>query len=451
MNEYHNTKKKNSEKGQALVLMVIGMVALLGFTALAVDGGMVYSDRRHAQNAADASSLAGGGAAALVLENNYVNYINWSCGGNVLPALTAAETAAIGRAGDNGYAIDADMTDNHGVDAVCDQQFNGSWLDKYIDIITMITADTDTAFAHFVFSGPLRNTVTAVTRVRPRAPLAFGHAIVSVNETQDCNGNQNGVIFGGSIDVEVHGGGIFSNGCMSGNGNGLNVNVDPGNIVHVGEYENNHGSNFYPSPSQGTGGPLPRASFIIPPPDCSQVDNYVHPSNEYRNGADGHIPSGNYSEIKMNGEVILEGGGLYCMYGDFDAGNNNLTVDPPNEGVTIYLKEGSFITNGYGIVRLSAPPIYPDPSPALPGILMYLDETNSGLVKLRGNSNSWFVGTILAPGGTIDIAGTTEHDADQFNTQLIGKDVVIGGNADININFNGSELYMKPTTLELHQ
>jgi uncharacterized membrane protein len=52
-------RKHPSESGQAIVLLAISIVVLLGFTALAVDGGMIFSDRRHAQNAADAAALAG--------------------------------------------------------------------------------------------------------------------------------------------------------------------------------------------------------------------------------------------------------------------------------------------------------------------------------------------------------------------------------------------------------
>jgi uncharacterized membrane protein len=63
-------KRHSSESGQVLVLLVLGVVVLFGFAALAVDGGMVYSDRRHAQMGSDASSLAGGGAAALYMENH---------------------------------------------------------------------------------------------------------------------------------------------------------------------------------------------------------------------------------------------------------------------------------------------------------------------------------------------------------------------------------------------
>jgi Flp pilus assembly protein TadG len=54
---------KKSEVGQAMIFIVIGFIVILGFVGLAIDGGMVFSDRRHAQNAADASSLAAGGKA----------------------------------------------------------------------------------------------------------------------------------------------------------------------------------------------------------------------------------------------------------------------------------------------------------------------------------------------------------------------------------------------------
>ncbi|MCI0553607.1 MAG: pilus assembly protein TadG-related protein, partial [Anaerolineae bacterium] len=49
---------KNSEKGQALVLIALAAVGLFAFAALAIDGGRVFSDRRHAQNAADTAALA---------------------------------------------------------------------------------------------------------------------------------------------------------------------------------------------------------------------------------------------------------------------------------------------------------------------------------------------------------------------------------------------------------
>src|SRR5512142_51844 len=51
-------KTKNHERGQALIIIVFALIGLFGITALAVDGGMAYSDRRNAQNAADSAALA---------------------------------------------------------------------------------------------------------------------------------------------------------------------------------------------------------------------------------------------------------------------------------------------------------------------------------------------------------------------------------------------------------
>ncbi len=55
-----NAKYHDSEKGQAIVFLVLGLVVFLGFVALAIDGGMALADRRHSQNSADASSLSPG-------------------------------------------------------------------------------------------------------------------------------------------------------------------------------------------------------------------------------------------------------------------------------------------------------------------------------------------------------------------------------------------------------
>ena len=53
------------ERGQAIIIIAMMMVVLMTFLALAVDGGNAYLHRRQAQNASDASSIAG---AALMLE-----------------------------------------------------------------------------------------------------------------------------------------------------------------------------------------------------------------------------------------------------------------------------------------------------------------------------------------------------------------------------------------------
>jgi Tfp pilus assembly protein PilX len=47
------------EHGQTLLIFVLALTVLLGFTAMAIDVGLFFQDRRHLQNTADAAALAG--------------------------------------------------------------------------------------------------------------------------------------------------------------------------------------------------------------------------------------------------------------------------------------------------------------------------------------------------------------------------------------------------------
>ena len=50
---------EREERGQALIVIVFALIGLLVVAGLAIDGGMVFLDRRRMQNAADAAALAG--------------------------------------------------------------------------------------------------------------------------------------------------------------------------------------------------------------------------------------------------------------------------------------------------------------------------------------------------------------------------------------------------------
>ena len=47
------------ERGQTLLMFVLALGVLMGFVAMAIDIGLLYEDRRHLQNSADAMALAG--------------------------------------------------------------------------------------------------------------------------------------------------------------------------------------------------------------------------------------------------------------------------------------------------------------------------------------------------------------------------------------------------------
>ena len=128
-----NQKSTSTESGQVLVILVLAIVGLLAFAALAIDGGLIYADRRGAQNAADASVLAGGYRVANTLEDYTlqfsIDYSNWNCA-EVQAVLDIAEPEAVQQALKNNYAIEGDSS----VNMTCHpgEDF-GSYIDKYVE------------------------------------------------------------------------------------------------------------------------------------------------------------------------------------------------------------------------------------------------------------------------------------------------------------------------------
>lgn len=433
--------QQKSEKGQALIFIVIGFVVLLGFVGLAIDGGRVYSDRRHAQNSADAASLAGGAAAALTMENSRLFYEAYDCGqddGRLTEAIQAAYNAAIARAASNGFTIDTDVSDFHGVTVVCGVDTSSGFVDKYMDVTVDLTTVTHAYFAQLFANESLKSQVFAVTRVRPRIPFAWGHAVVALGK-QDCSGNKYGTIFGGTSEVTIVGGGVFSNGCMNGNGQPFNVTVTGGTIMYAGELDPGNGHWSYEN--GGTGGnypthalhPLPDNATEIPRPDCND-------------------PRAHVVTTLRESDFPLPYPGLWCVTGSADIkinGGEICAVDCNNPGrVTIVFDHANVeINGGKALVKLSSPENTPDPSPAVPGLLFYMAE---GSLDITGNNTTYLEGTIYAPNGEIKMHGTAGMKP-TFNTQLVGEHVDVAGNYDMDIVFDQGRSYQIPTGIELNR
>jgi hypothetical protein len=329
------------------------------------------------------------------------------------------------------------------VETDCGEQDNITWTEKYIDVITNITRDTNTTFAHFVYGGLMRNQVEAVTRVRPRAQLSFGNAVVALRE--DCpNSNTGGVHFDGNASLLVRGGGVFSNACMVAGGS-VSVGVTDGEIACTGSncLTINGGpvlhddDDVFEEGSQA----IPAWSYQVPPPDCSQV-----PERGSHSGS-GDIRQGRYTDIRVNSansELNLAPG-LYCLSGDFTI--NGGTVN--GQGVTFYLTSGDFDVAGGVTINISAP-YCTDCDPEIPGMLIYLAEGNTGEVSLLGTSDSNYEGTVYAPDGMIE-AGGTGSELSEIHAQLVGDTVKLHGTTEVNIIYRGGQNYEVPSILELYK
>lgn len=425
---------KNSKPGQIIVIMAIVLIILLGFTAVAIDGSMIYSDRRYAQNVADASVLAGAGMAAQYMENHHVKYENFSCVDNtVIAAMNFGDANAVTRAATNGFTITPGTSDLS-VHVVCRSIQLGSYFDRYLEYTVRLKNTTATAFAHLFYNGPIENKVIAVVRVHPRTNLGMGYAIAALG----LNCTTGGMWMNGNIGVDTQGAGLFSNACMDFNGTSLAVTANDPNeegIRYITTLTTSGHPVINPAPVQA---PIRMKQFVVPEPDCSLVPLVgsvtVH-------GVETLNP-GRYTKIRMDnaGAVMNLNPGLYCMSGDFTANGGTIS----GTGVTFFFSSGNFYTSGNVDVNLAAP--LGDAPPAIRGMLIY--NTGTGSVTMQGTAISSYTGTVYAPNGPIEAGGTSSL-LPTINTQLVGQKVTVGGSTSINIVFNSDENYQVPAALDL--
>jgi hypothetical protein len=146
--------------------------------------------------------------------------------------------------------------------------------------------------------------------------------------------------------------------------------------------------------------------------------------------------------------------GLYCFDDNFTINGNPSSFVKVNGsgGVTIYMRQGNFSSNGNATVQLKAPNYVVTANDGLKGVLIYLGPNNTGEVSLLGNSDSWYNGTIYGEheNSKIEIGGTAGATS-IFNTQLIAGTVRIHGNATVNINFDTGLVYLLPSRLTLEK
>ncbi len=444
---------RNSESGQIFVLLVITMVVLLGFAALAIDGGMIYSDRRIGQNAADAAALAGAGAAGQELKNLLVE--DWDCGSGFNTAIANARAAAIDSADSNQFAITRTVGITENVVTV-DCNTGANPANNFLDVNVRIDHETPSTFIHLIFDGPLKNTLNATSRVTPRMPFAMGNSIVSL--TSNCGSHfDKGIVFGGNGNTTVTGGGIHSNSCLTLNGASGTITVT-GSIEYDADdiYKNNGGMTISPNP-----GPTPDKVIIDPIYDmCASM---AAPPN---GGNLSVLLPGRYSHIISinNNQVKTMRSGLYCLENGIRVnGGGTLqseVVSAATEGgVTIVVMGGNFQVAGNATVKLKAPSPDCDATPdaynltcpaAIPGMLIYLPPGNDGTVSIAGTSDSEYTGTIYAPDGFIDVGGTASAIS-EVGAQLVASSVLVHGDTSINIHYDSDTTFNWPARLNLQR
>jgi Flp pilus assembly protein TadG len=396
--------RRPSERGQAIILIVLSIVGLLGLTALAVDGGNAYSERRRAQNAADTTVLDAA-LAKLRGQNLY--------------------TEGLARAASNKY-VDSDpgaasSTPDINVE-IYNPPISGENAGKAEYIQAFITATIPTYFGKVIGIDTITNKVEAVARAKPPiiTPPFSGNAIVGLAPTE-CKA----ITYQGNANTTVTGGGIFTNSKCDSSAffnNSSSAKLSAPCLQTVGGITYNPGALNIP-PGCVNSGVSPIPAPVYPNPTCDG------PATKTGNVLSGGSVPGNFPPA---GVTVLNPG-IYCVGGNFQM---NATETLTGHGVVIRVETGYVRFNGSAHLDLSAPTSGP-----FVGLLLFLPEGNNSVVEINGDNSSIFTGSIIAPSANISINGT---GALGLNGQVIGWTVNLSGTSAIKINYNAGTGYQAP-------
>ena len=422
-------KTINSERGQALVIFALAAIGIFGIVGLAIDGSAKFSDRRHAQNAADAAALAG----ALALVNGETTEI----GGVQVWVLDA-----LNRALDNGYNDNHTTNDVwvyrcHDVDITSPVDcgpYNGN--SDYVQVV--IESHVNTYFSRVLGIGETVNTVQAVTYAKERGPFYDGNLIVALNPNP-CSGGNGNVHLGGSSTVTLTGGGAFVNSGGSGCGMEYGGNcptVVGGSIGSPGDGNINlDGCANVPEPSTNQAPyPFP-PEMPAEPAECDVSNPGTFSSNSSTQTTT--LTPGRFNEFppKSGGGVtvydnMIMNPGIYCVNDMIKLSDQHLILT--GHDVTIYIRAGYDIDIQGGTITLDAPD-----TGEYAGYLLIIDSNFTGQVPdchINGDSSNTYVGTIFAPYCDLTINGGNEVSS--YTAQIIGYTVTILGNSQTDLHYD---------------
>lgn len=446
--------KTISDRGQALVLIVLAAVGLFAFAALAIDGSAVFSDRRHSQNASDTAAFA----AALALTRNPSS--NW-------------QQAGVDRAASNGYdeadgvtkvyvhLCSTTVVSDEGITLTCQGLPTGADPARYVHVY--IKSVVNLTFARVIGWQEVINRTDSVVRATPPEIKEWFDGKALVSTKKDCprpGDNYVPFVAGGSGNTVVTNSGIFVNSncpeAFVDNGSGNFMSTDPSaGICVVGGYDDFPPlTGISPLPTEGCGSQVEISDYWMPdadPPNllapyCSsagRIDDLGGGNYEAWPGWFDKTGNKTFPDASPSGTLKLHRG-IYCLYNGISLnGNWTITTDlngdaqhnSTTEGVFFYIPGGDVTFNGGSTLMLHALDSTAGGfDPRLLKYLIYIPPSNAADLTISGNNGSTFTGTVLAPTSHITIDGS--GNAYDLHTQIIGYNTTITGGGSINITYD---------------
>jgi hypothetical protein len=424
-----NARVVSRRHGAIVPLLAILLTVVIGFTAIVVDGAILFADRRRVTAAADAAALA----AAIELFTNGQDYQGVDTNGTA--AASARKTAK-----DNGFE---DGVNNVTV-AVNIPPSSGPYNGQagYAEVI--ISMQEQRYFSKIFGSGNLPVQARAVAR-GSQAPKANGLIVLdpkSSNALTTTN-SANITVVGGNIIVDSNnsaGGTISNTGNIS--ANELDFSGSPGHSTSgTGQFIGTIKSNQVPTPDPLASLPppdqpspvysnvnisgLPTAGGSVPGvPTPGDLKGWTLPPATYQNGI--HISDNDptHTYTLASGLYYFKGGGLSL--------SANATIKSDTGGVLLYFHDngGLSITAG-GSVTLA--PMQTGP---YANITIYQDRENTSQDSITGQSTGSLniSGTVYTPAAKFTLTGSGGNYA--VGSQYIVYQLVVTGSGNFNVIYN---------------
>lgn len=399
------------ESGQAVVIGVVSLMAVLPCVGLAIDVGQFRFQQQRMQAAVDAAALAGAievsscagtaNCAALqtaaqqaLVENGFT--------GSTLKKQCAAAAAGLTLIVNNGPCSLGSTTG--------DPNYGNS---SYVEAV--LSGPTNTFFANLVGIHTIRISVRAEAYVAPSFCL-----FTSTSSTTS-SGPQGILLNGGTLSANC--------GVMDDSGSSNALASDSGTTfnstkfdVHGGWSPNNGGA-FSSTPVTAVPAVADPLSYLTPPTAGSCTSQTVGSGSTT-------LTQGTFCNgfnLNSNATVSLNPG-TYIIEGGLNVGSG---ATLKGTGVTLYFTgSGQLQMNSGSTAQLVAPT-----SGSLGGILIWEASTDSNAMILNGNSSAELQGAVYLPSAQLTInsaANTAQYTILDVNSLILNS----GANFTINSNYS---------------
>ncbi|HZW30874.1 MAG TPA: pilus assembly protein TadG-related protein [Isosphaeraceae bacterium] len=369
-----------------MALVAVFMPVIIGVMALALDGGLLYLQRRQAQSVADAAALAG--AYATYTGSNF----------------TVARSAAIAIGAQNGYTISASQVT----------------APKTGYVAVSVTSSRPRFFSALWGAGTLSVTASAVARGSTGSFKGSVLLLGSTGTDLSASGNGSLNIVGGSLSNGT--GSVIINSTSS---SAASTNGNATLTAPAFSITGNYRGNLVGSITTGVSPTSDPLSSLTPPNPLSLTARAYTGQTTLQPGVyvGGISLSGNASVTLSPGIYYMQGGGLSL------SGNATLA----GSGVMIYNDSsgGSINLAGNGSVTLS-----PMTTGTYAGITIFQDRSTSTGITLAGNGTMNITGTLYAPAATLSMRGNGDSTV---ASQIIASAISLAGNGEVNVNYGAAQ------------